>query len=263
MARGPKKHLKRLAAPKHWMLSKLGGKFAPRPSQGPHKLRECVPLLVLLRNRLKYALNYNESTKILMQRLIKVDGKIRTDKKFPAGFMDVISIEKTGEFFRMVYDTKGRFKVHPISKDEAAYKLCKVKNLTTGLRAVPYIVTHDGRTIRYPHPDIRRNDTAMVEIATGKVIKFIKFEIGKLVMITGGANIGRVGVMHRREKLEGSIDIIHVKDAIGNTFATRITNVFVIGEDKAPWICLPKLKGIRKTIMEERNARLEKSAANK
>ncbi len=27
MARGPKKHLKRLAAPKHWMLSKLGGIF--------------------------------------------------------------------------------------------------------------------------------------------------------------------------------------------------------------------------------------------
>ncbi|XP_075245539.1 small ribosomal subunit protein eS4-like [Convolutriloba macropyga] len=263
MARGPKKHLKRLAAPKHWMLSKLGGKFAPRPSQGPHKLRECVPLVVLLRNRLKYALNYNESTKILMQRLIKVDGKIRTDKKFPAGFMDVISIEKTGEFFRMVYDTKGRFKVHPISKDEAAYKLCKVRNLTTALRHVPYILTHDGRTIRYPHPEIRKNDTVMVEIATGKVIKYIKFELGKLVMITGGANIGRVGVMQRRERLDGAIDIIHVKDAIGNSFATRITNVFVIGEDKAPWISLPKLKGVRRTIMEERNARLEKYASQK
>lgn len=27
MARGPKKHLKRLAAPKHWMLAKQGGIF--------------------------------------------------------------------------------------------------------------------------------------------------------------------------------------------------------------------------------------------
>lgn len=27
MARGPKKHLKRLKAPKHWMLDKLGGVF--------------------------------------------------------------------------------------------------------------------------------------------------------------------------------------------------------------------------------------------
>jgi len=263
MARGPKKHLKRLAAPKHWMLDKLGGKFAPRPSQGPHKLRECLPLVILLRNRLKYALNYSESTKILMQRLIKVDGKIRTDKTFPAGFMDVVSIEKTGEYFRLIYDTKGRFKVHPISKDEAAYKLCKVRKTQTGPRNTPFIVTHDARTIRYPHPEIKVNDTVMVELATGKVIKFIKFELGKLALITGGANIGRVGVIQRREKLQGAIDIVHVKDAIGNSFSTRITNVFVIGEEKAPWVSLPKAKGIRRTIMEERNARLEKAASQK
>merc|ERR1712191_13952 len=78
MARGPKKHLKRLAAPKSWMLDKLGGVFAPRPSTGPHKLRESLPMVVFLRNRLKYALNNSEVTKIVMQRLIKVDGKVRT-----------------------------------------------------------------------------------------------------------------------------------------------------------------------------------------
>lgn len=86
-ARGPKKHLKRLNAPKAWMLDKLGGVFAPRPSTGPHKLRESLPLVIFLRNRLKYALNNNEVTKIVMQRLIKVDGKVRTDPNYPAGFM--------------------------------------------------------------------------------------------------------------------------------------------------------------------------------
>ena len=92
MARGPKKHLKRLAAPKHWMLDKLGGVFAPRPIPGPHKLRECLPLVVFLRNRLKYALSYTDARKICMQRLIKVDNKVRSDMRFPAGFM--------GEFLR-------------------------------------------------------------------------------------------------------------------------------------------------------------------
>ena len=87
MPRGPRKHMKRLAAPKHWMLSKLGGIWAPRPSSGPHKLRESLPLLLVLRNRLKYALNNREAVAILMQRLVKVDGKVRTDKTFPAGFM--------------------------------------------------------------------------------------------------------------------------------------------------------------------------------
>lgn len=60
---------------------------APRPSPGPHKLRECLPLIVLLRNRLKYALTGDEVKRIVKQRLIKVDGKIRTDPTFPAGFM--------------------------------------------------------------------------------------------------------------------------------------------------------------------------------
>jgi RS4NT (NUC023) domain len=36
MVRGPKKHLKRLNAPRHWMLDKLGGVFAPKPAPGAH-----------------------------------------------------------------------------------------------------------------------------------------------------------------------------------------------------------------------------------
>jgi len=101
------------------MLDKLGGVWAPRPSTGPHKLRECLPLIILLRNRLKYALNTKEVKYILMQRLIKVDGKARTDKTYPAGFMDVIGIEKTNEFFRLLYDVRGRFAIHRIGAEEA------------------------------------------------------------------------------------------------------------------------------------------------
>merc|ERR1712096_289166 len=82
MARGFKKHLKRLNAPKHWMLDKLSGVFAPRPTPGPHKLRECLPLCIFLRNRLHYALTYDEVKRITMQRLVKVDGKVRTDPTY-------------------------------------------------------------------------------------------------------------------------------------------------------------------------------------
>ena len=148
MPRGPKKHLKRLAAPSHWLLDKLSGTYAPRPSAGPHKLRECLPLIVFLRNRLKYALNSREVKAILMQRLIAVDGKVRTDSTYPAGFQDVISIEKTGEHFRLLYDVKGRFTIHRISSEEASYKLLKVKKVQLGQKGIPYAVTHDGKS---PH----------------------------------------------------------------------------------------------------------------
>eukprot|EP00442_Polarella_glacialis_P059203 CAMPEP_0115152852 /NCGR_PEP_ID=MMETSP0227-20121206/66388_1 /TAXON_ID=89957 /ORGANISM="Polarella glacialis, Strain CCMP 1383" /LENGTH=92 /DNA_ID=CAMNT_0002563501 /DNA_START=6 /DNA_END=281 /DNA_ORIENTATION=+ len=92
MARGIIKHLKRMFAPKHWMLDKLKGRWAPKPSAGPHKLRECMPLIVMLRERLKYALTYREVKMIVMQRLIKVDGKVRSDMFYPSGFMDVVQI---------------------------------------------------------------------------------------------------------------------------------------------------------------------------
>ena len=101
---------------------------------------------VFLRNRLKYALNARETKAIVMQRLIQVDGKVRTDATYPAGFMDVITVEKTGEHFRLIYDTKGRFTIHRIQPEEAKYKLCKVRRVQLGKKGIPYVVTHDART---------------------------------------------------------------------------------------------------------------------
>jgi small subunit ribosomal protein S4e len=60
--------------------------------------------------------------------------------------MDIISIEKTGEHFRLVYDTKGRFTVHRIQAEEAEYKLGKVKRVQLGKGGIPFLVTHDART---------------------------------------------------------------------------------------------------------------------
>ncbi|XP_064617454.1 small ribosomal subunit protein eS4-like [Liolophura sinensis] len=254
--RGLRKHMKRLTAPKHWMLDKLGGVFAPRASTGPHKLRECLPLIVFLRNRLKYALTYTEVKKIVKQRLIKVDGKVRTDMGFPGGFMDVITIEKTAENFRLIYDVKGRFTVHRIKPEEAKYKLCKVRRVQTGPKGVPLLYTHDGRTIRYPDPLIKVNDTVLLDIATSKIKDFIKFDSGNLCMITGGHNLGRVGTITHRERHPGSFDIVHVKDSLGHSFATRLSYVFVIGKGSKPWVSLPRGKGVRLSIAEERDRRL-------
>ncbi|VEL13987.1 unnamed protein product [Protopolystoma xenopodis] len=254
--RGPRKHLKRLNAPKHWMLDKLGGCYAPRPSTGPHKLRECLPLCIFLRNRLKYALTYNECTKILAQRLIKVDGKVRTDRTYPSGLMDVITIEKTGENFRLIYDVKGRFAIHRIHPDEAKYKLCKVRKVITGSGGVPFLVTHDARTIRYPDPEIKANDTIQVDLATGKVLGHIKFEPGNICMVTGGHNLGRVGIITQWERHPGSVEMVHVRDKAGHQFVTRLNNIFTIGRANKPWVSLPRGAGVRLSILEERDRRI-------
>jgi hypothetical protein len=56
--------------------------------------------------------------------------------------------------------------------------------------------------------------------------------------------MGRVGVITHRERHDGGFNIVHIKDAVDNEFATRESNVFVIGREK-PWISLPKGKGVK------------------
>ena len=125
----------------------------------------------------------------------------RADRRAPSictvHLVDVITIEKTDEHFRLIYDVKGRFCGHRIRPEEAKvsilsstkgqvnvclsfqYKLCKVKSVRMGPKKVPYIITHDARTIRYPNPHIKANDTVQIDIATGKILEHIKFDTGE------------------------------------------------------------------------------------
>merc|ERR1712224_826079 len=80
---------------------------------------------------------------------------------------------------------------------------------------------------------------------------------GMLCMITGGHNLGRVGIIVHRDRHPGSFDIVHVKDSMGHTFATGLSNVFVIGQTASnPLVSIPRGKGLKLTIAEERDRRL-------
>ena len=74
-------------------------------------------------------------------------------------------------------------------------------------------------------------------------------------MVTGGRNRGRIGILKHREKHKGSFEIVHVQDAAGQEFATRLGNVFTIGKGTKPWITLPRGKGIKLSIVEEAKKR--------
>jgi len=209
--------------------------------------------------RVKYAQGRTDAIKICRQKegLIKIDGKIRRDHRFPLGQMDVVTIEKTNEFFRILLDVKGRFIPHRIDAKEASFKLCRVTKKYIGKNKIPFVTTHDGRTFRFPHPDISKNDVLKVNLTTGEIQSVIKFVNGATVYLTGGNNIGRIGILQSVEKHPGSFDIGHVKDATGKSFATRIENVFVIGDGKSPAISLPKGEGIKLSLIEERDAKID------
>ena len=70
------------------------------------------------------------------------------------------------------------------------------------------------------------------------------------VLIVGGNNIGRTGVIEKIEKHPGSYEIVYIKDTTGKEFSTRLTNIFITG-DQSSEIPVEKYNTLL-SIIEER-----------
>jgi small subunit ribosomal protein S4e len=211
------------------------------------------------RNHLKLALNGREANIIIQDKEagIKIDNRIRRDVKFPVGIMDVITLAKTNESFRLLYDIKGRFTLTKLKEGEAKFKLLKVKRRVVGPNKEPYVVTHDSRTIRFPNPEISEGDTVKYDLEKNQIVEFYQNEPGHLAYITAGNNVGRVGSILHVERHLGSYDIVHLRDNNGKSFATRASNLFIIGNKKSS-ITLPEREGNYLNILEEKALRDDK-----
>jgi small subunit ribosomal protein S4e len=240
-------------------MNKMGGVFTVRPTSGPHKARESIPLQVILRDKLKFALTGREADVILHQKegLVRIDKKIKRNPKYPVGFMDVIDIPKVGTSYRVLFDVKGRYVFNKINKAESSFKLCRITRKEMGPNKIAYLVTDDGRTIRFSDKDIHVNDSVKFNLDTKEIVEKIPMAVNSLAMISDGSNTGRVGTIVHISKLDGNFDLVTLKDARGHTFTTRINYVFVIGKNGKTSIALPRGDGLKYTIQEETENRLK------
>jgi len=94
----------------------------------------------------------------------------------------LFQLKKPNDYFRILFDTKGRFVLHKITKKEANYKLLKVVKRGVATQGVPYVLTHDGKQIRYAESDIKVNDTIKYDLVSKTVSKLVKFEKRKLML---------------------------------------------------------------------------------
>ena len=217
--------------------------------------------MIILRNKLKYAINGHEVKEIVKHRdgNIFVDGKERRDPHYPLGFMDVLSIPKTQENYRILFDVKKRFILHPIDAKESGFKLVKVIRKAMGPNKIPYIVTDDGRTIRFPDHEVKVGDVVKFNLTTGKIERIIKMEIETTAILTGGNSCGRVGVIQKIDRHLGSYDIVSLRDDRGERFITRSSNVFPIGTEGKLDITLPVNKGIMLSPLEVKAEKIKKT----
>lgn len=86
--------------------------------------------------------------------------------------MDVIDIPKLGVSYRVLYDVKGRWVFVKLDKKTSSFKLCRIQKKTMGPNKISYLVTHDGRTLRFTNPDIKVDDTVKLNLNSNEVEEF-------------------------------------------------------------------------------------------
>ncbi len=230
---GSRKHLKRFKAPKSWPIHPKEDTWTVKPAPGSHAIKDSLSLMVIVRDVLGLADNSREAKRIINNGDILIDGKAKKDYKFPVGFMDILSIPKTGDNYRLLLDTKGRLNLHPISDDDAKVKLAKIINKSTIKGGITQLNLHDGRNVLVEEDNFSAQDVIALGIPEQNVNETYKFDTGAVVFVTGGKHIGEIGKVQEVIVDESSKpNTIIIEKEGKDTFLTLKEYAFVIGVDE-------------------------------
>jgi len=247
--KGGRRSLKRKPSPQFWPIHRKEAIWVVKPSPGPHPISRCLPLTLMLRDMLGVAKTRKEVKTIISEEKVMVDGKVQREELFPTGLMDVIFISDIGKTYRVLPSEKGLI-LHPVEKDEAGFKLCRVESKTVVSGGHVQLNLHDGRNFLIkvkdplkPEEDLYQTlDTVKFNLPEQEVVGHIKLTEGASALIVEGKNAGRHGKIVAMEKREGQKrrnSLVTIEDERGNRFQTTIDYVFAIGDTK-PEISLPE-----------------------
>lgn len=219
-------HQKRLSAPKTYKIPrKSGGRWTVKPSPGPHN-KYAIPLLIVVRDYLQLADTAREARRIIASGEILVDGVPRKDYKFPVGLFDVIKIPKLEKSYRIVFDEKGRYV--PIEIEDDDLKLYKIVNKTMVKGGKIQLNLFDGTNVLAGN-EYKTKDSILMKIPEKEIVDHLPFEIGALVMVTGGGHAGEIGRIKDYKIVRSSAPNLVTVESEKGEFTTIVDYIFVVG----------------------------------
>ena len=232
------KHMKRLTAPRSWMISRKENTWATKPRSGPHSIKSSLPLLMVVRDYLHHTDSGREARRIIGDAQVLVDRTPTRDHKRPVGLMDVVSIPATKENYRVLFDRKGKLRLVRTDDAGSKWKLVRIDGKTTLKGGKTQLNLHDGRNIIVEKDVHHVGDVLKISLPDQEILSSLKLEKDSLAMIIGGSHMGEIAVIDAHEKTATSQEnVVSFKEG----FRTTRHNVFVIGK-KTPEITLPEVK---------------------
>lgn len=182
-------YLKRLNAPRSWLIDRKVRTFISKPNPGAHPLDRGLPLGFVLQH-LGFAKTAREVKKLLLSKHIIVDGRRVVDHRLPVGLFDSIEIPDTKQHFRVSIDTKGRLTLNAADKD-LKHKPCRIVGKTALSKGKLQVNLVDSRNLQMDKAPYKVGDTLVIEVPSQKVIKHLKLEPGAKILITAGRYVGK------------------------------------------------------------------------
>jgi small subunit ribosomal protein S4e len=165
-----------------------------------------------------------------------IDGNVCTDYRRPVGLMDVLSIPKTNEHFRILLDSRGKLRVVKIDEASAKWKLGRIEGKTTIKNGKIQLHLHDSRNILLSNDKYKTGDVLKIEIPSQKVIDCYTLSPGNIAMLIGGKHKGELASIVNYEVTKNpKPNIIQFEN-----FSTTKNNVFIVGT-KTPEITPPEV----------------------
>ena len=224
-------HLKRIAAPKSWLLNRGLRAFTIKPNPGAHALEKGMALGMVLRDKLHYATTMNEVKKLLQAKEVLIDGVRRKDHRFNVGLLDVISVPELKKHFRMVLDNKSRLTLKEIPISESTVKLCKIVGKTALPGGKIQYNLYDGKNI-ITTKKANTGDSLLLTLPSLEVEEIFPLQVGASVYLVKGKRGGDIGVLKELKGIEATYT------AEGKDVETLKGYLFVVGVGKGPSITL-------------------------
>lgn len=181
-------HLNRKKAPITWPIPKKGTKYIAA-GMG----EKSIPLYIIIRDVMKMAETRKEVKKILNEKIVRVNGKIVRNEKYPLSLYDILSLKDKN--YRIILKNK-KFGIEETK--ETNKKVVKVigKKILKGKKI--QINLSDGRNYLVKEK-IDIGDSVVIDLINRKIIEVLKFEKGKKVLVIKGKHIGKIGIIEEIE----------------------------------------------------------------
>ncbi len=212
-------HLKRNKVPKTWPIPRKGTKYVVVMKEG---IEQGIPLLIAIRDILKYARKRKEVKYILNNIEVKINNKIVYDERRGLMLFDILAFPSIKEYYRLTINKNKKFDLEKINENEAKERIAKIENKKKIDNKTIQLNLLGGQNYIYDK-DCKVGDSVIIDLEANKIKEIIPAKEGMKALVFEGKHLGQRGKI---KKIDEDYCIISTEE--GEDIKALIKHIIVV-----------------------------------